>query len=52
LGVLIEPGGVFFAEDAPPRHCFRLGFSSIPADRIEPGIRLLADALHGLRPSA
>lgn len=52
LGVLIEPGAVFFAADTPVRHCFRLGFSSIPADRIEPGITLLGEALRALRPLA
>lgn len=41
-GILIEPGDVFFMADAPPRNFFRLGFSSIPTDRIEPGIAELA----------
>ncbi|MDX1605015.1 MAG: PLP-dependent aminotransferase family protein [Candidatus Competibacterales bacterium] len=41
-GVLIEPGDVHFLADEPPRHYFRLGFSSIPVERIEPGIRQLA----------
>ncbi|WP_333839342.1 MocR-like pyridoxine biosynthesis transcription factor PdxR [Pelomicrobium sp.] len=54
-GVLIEPGDVFFMADDPPRHHFRLGFSSIPVDKIEPGIQRLAEALdeqaglHGAR---
>lgn len=55
-GVLIEPGDVFFAGDRPPRHTARLGFSSIAADRIEPGIATLAAVVRecaGLRlPSA
>ena len=44
LGVIIESGHVFFAN--PPERCnhFRLGFSSIPTERIEPGIRALAQA--------
>ena len=42
-GVIIEPGGVNFALKEAPRNNFRLGFSSIAAERIEPGIRLLAD---------
>ncbi|PIW31206.1 MAG: 2-aminoadipate aminotransferase [Rhodospirillales bacterium CG15_BIG_FIL_POST_REV_8_21_14_020_66_15] len=43
-GVIIEPGRVnFFARTEAPRNHFRLGFSSIAAERIEPGIRLLAD---------
>lgn len=42
-GVIIEPGRVNFAAKNAPRNHFRLGFSSIAAERIEPGIRLLAD---------
>ncbi len=41
-GILIECGDVFFMSADPPRNYFRLGFSSIAADRIEPGIRGLA----------
>ena len=42
-GVIIESGHVFFA--TPPQKCryFRLGFSSIPTERIEPGIKTLAE---------
>ena len=46
-GVLIEPGDVFFAADAGasvPAHYARLGFASIEAARIEPGIAALAAA--------
>jgi len=42
-GIVIEPGSIHFMSDRPPRNFFRLGFSSIPEERIEPGIRLLAD---------
>lgn len=42
-GILIEPGSVFFAGPTPPRSVFRLGFASLPADRIEPGLRLLSE---------
>lgn len=41
-GVLIEPGRVNFGARERPRNCFRLGFSSIGEERIEPGIALLA----------
>lgn len=41
-GIVVEPGAVHFAGDSPPQNFFRLGFSSIPVDRIEPGIRGLA----------
>jgi GntR family transcriptional regulator/MocR family aminotransferase len=47
-GILIEPGDVHFLSDAGPRNCFRLGFSSIPAERIEPGICLLAEVIDRL----
>ena len=40
-GVIIEPGGVCFARDPAPRNYFRLGFSSIPLERIEPGVEIL-----------
>ena len=43
-GVIIESGHVFYA--SPPQKCnyFRLGFSSIPTERIEPGVKALAQA--------
>ncbi len=40
--VLIEPGRPFFDETQAPRHFYRLAYSSIPAERIEPGIALIA----------
>lgn len=50
-GVLIEPGDVFFAGDRPPRQYARLGFASIPTERIAPGIAALAGVLASLRSS-
>ena len=47
-GILIEPGDVFFLGENPPKNYFRLGFSSIPVDHIEPGIQTLADIVHNL----
>ncbi len=44
-GILIEPGAVHFAGDSPPKNFFRLGFSSISVDRIEPGISRLAEVM-------
>lgn len=41
-GILIEPGDIFFHTPMRPCPWFRIGFSSIPADRIGPGIRKLA----------
>ena len=45
--VLIEPGHTFFSGEDQPRIFYRLGYSSIQADRITNGIGLLADCLHG-----
>lgn len=41
-GVLIEPGTVHFAGHQPRRNCFRLGFSAIDSEKIEPGVRILS----------
>ncbi len=41
-GVVIEPGTIHFRGPDPPRNTFRLGFSSIPAEKIGPGIEKLA----------
>ena len=45
-GIVIEPGHVHFMASPQPRNFFRLGFSAIPEERIEPGIRLLADLVN------
>ena len=47
-GILIEPGDVHFMSTHPPANFFRLGLSSIPLDRIEPGIQQLAELVHRL----
>jgi GntR family transcriptional regulator/MocR family aminotransferase len=44
-GVVVEPGDVFFAGPRVPRRHLRIGYSSIPVDRIEAGVRLIASAL-------
>ena len=49
LGVLVETGDIFFMGEQPPKNFLRLGFSSIPADRIEPGILALATAYRRLK---
>ncbi|MCA1454167.1 PLP-dependent aminotransferase family protein [Bradyrhizobium sp. BRP22] len=46
-GVVIEPGDVFSMHEAATRHCFRLGFSSIRTDRIEPGMECLGSVVAG-----
>ena len=45
--VLIEPGAPFFAETDPPRHYFRLAYSSIPASRIAEGVQRIAAHVAG-----
>lgn len=40
-GVLIEPGDVFFNEPTP-FNFFRMGFSAINTERIEPGVEVLS----------
>jgi GntR family transcriptional regulator/MocR family aminotransferase len=44
-GVVVEPGEVFYGGAKPPRNRLRIGYSSIAVDRIEPGVRLLADEI-------
>lgn len=41
-GVLVEPGDIFFADPQGHDNHFRMGFSSIPTDRIERGVEILA----------
>ena len=47
-GILIEPGDIYFHAESPPRNYFRLGFSSIPSERIDPGIKRLAAIIETL----
>lgn len=44
-GVVIEPGAVHFMDQPGPANFFRLGVSSIPTEKIEPGIKLLAETV-------
>ncbi len=44
-GVLIEPGHPFFAGDTPPKNFYRLGYSSIPSERIPEGVARIARTL-------
>lgn len=43
--VLIEPGAPFFGTEDKPLNFYRLGYSSIPADRIGAGVELIAATL-------
>ncbi len=44
--ILIESGDIFFLQENPPQNYFRLGYSSIAANKIKPGIRKLAGLIH------
>jgi DNA-binding transcriptional MocR family regulator len=39
---------VFFAGSRVPRHHVRIGYSSIPVERIDAGVRLIARELEAL----
>lgn len=41
-GIVIEPGDIYFADRRAGRNFVRLGFSSIPEERIAPGVERLA----------
>ncbi len=45
-GILIEAGDICFMQSNPPLNFFRLGYSSIAATQIEPGIKKLASLIH------
>ncbi|MFB3058745.1 MAG: PLP-dependent aminotransferase family protein [Gammaproteobacteria bacterium] len=45
-GILIEAGDICFIQSNPPLNFFRLGYSSIAAKQIEPGIKKLAGLIH------
>jgi len=47
-GVIIEPGDVHFHGENRPYNYFRIGFSSIPLNRIEPGLDILARNIENL----
>ena len=46
--ILIEPGDARFLSDNPPKNFFSIGFSSISVEKIEPGIRALAEVIQQL----
>ncbi len=46
--IFIEPGRITFGAQKKPQNFFRLAFSSIDENKIEPGIKLLAETISGL----
>ncbi|PCJ45566.1 MAG: GntR family transcriptional regulator [Gammaproteobacteria bacterium] len=47
-GILIEPVKRYFASSNYPENCFRLGITSIPNDRIQQGVKKLAQLIYQL----
>jgi GntR family transcriptional regulator/MocR family aminotransferase len=47
-GVLLEPGDIHFLGEHPPQNFFRLGYSSIPPERIRPGVQIIAELIRRL----
>ena len=48
-GVIIEPGDIHFSDPENHPNYFRLGFSSIAEERIEPGIERLAQIVETMQ---
>ncbi len=48
-GVLLEPGHVFFGSPLKPRNFMRAGISSIPLQKIEPGVKQFASVVDEFR---
>ncbi|EPJ54428.1 MAG: regulatory protein GntR, HTH:Aminotransferase, class I and II [Osedax symbiont Rs2] len=46
--ILIEAGEIHFLQQPAAKNYFRLGFSSIATDKIEPGIKKLAELIHSI----
>ena len=44
-GILIEPDTHYYAHDKGSRNCFRMGVTSIPADRIREGVERLRELM-------
>jgi GntR family transcriptional regulator/MocR family aminotransferase len=51
-GILIEPDTHYYAGSRSSRNCFRLGVTSIPADRIRDGVRQLRELMWQLASGA
>lgn len=47
---VVEPGDLFFSGRRLPRQHPRIGYSSIPAERIEPGVRIIGRELQAMAP--
>lgn len=47
-GIVLEAGDIYYCCNTPPMNFFRLGYSSIPTYRIQPGVELLARIIQRL----
>lgn len=47
-GILIEPGDIYFMAKPRPRNYIRLGLSSIQSDKIEEGVKKLAQIMQSI----
>ncbi|WP_375056914.1 PLP-dependent aminotransferase family protein [Zobellella sp. DQSA1] len=47
-GILIEPGDIHFLAEPVPLNYFRLGYSSIAANKIRPGIKALVELIQDM----
>ncbi len=45
-GILVEPGDIFFTASEKHKNYFRLGYSSISEDKIDPGLKRLCELIH------
>ncbi len=48
IGILIEPVKHYFSTADYPENCFRMGITSIPNNRIQEGVKKLAELIHQL----
>jgi GntR family transcriptional regulator/MocR family aminotransferase len=48
IGILIEPVKRYFSGANYPENCFRMGVTSIPTDRIQEGVKKLAELIYKL----
>ena len=44
-GVLIEPGDIFFRSPVAPANFIRMGYQSIPTNKVAQGVQALAEAM-------
>lgn len=47
-GILVEAGAIHFAQENEPLNFFRMGYSSINVERIEPGVKALSELIHDM----